>query len=92
MAEDEDGQTAPRYVRALVARLVALARGFFARIGVDERGRWIGKQPPWNVADQPFLSVDDMARFGITGMQSPADYPDRDVSGCAAKTVYLDLQ
>jgi hypothetical protein len=90
--DGEDEQTATRYVQAQVARLVALERGFFARIGVDERVCWIGKQPPYNVADYYFLSVADMARFGITGVQAPAEYAATDLAGLGANIVYLELE
>jgi hypothetical protein len=90
--DGEDEQTATRYVQAQVSRLVALERDFFARIGVDEQVCWIGKQPPYHVPDYYFLSVADMARFGITGVQAPADYPATDLTGLDANIVYLELQ
>jgi hypothetical protein len=90
--DGEDEQTATRYVLAQVAHLVALEREFFGRIGVDERVCWIGKQPPYNVADYYFLSATDMARFGITDVQVPAGYSATDLSGLGASIVYLKLE
>lgn len=89
--DGEDEASATRYVRAQVERLVALERAFFARIGVDQRVCWIGKMPPYSVPDYYFLSVADMARFGITGVTAPADYPATDVSGFEADIVWLAL-
>ena len=89
--DGEDEQTATRYVQAQVARLVALERDFFARIGVDERICWIGKLPPYHVADYYFLSVADMARFGLTAVQAPAAYPATDLNDFDANIVYLEL-
>ena len=90
--DGEDEQTATRYVLAQVARLVALERDFFARIGVDEQVCRVGKMPPYNVADYYFLSVADMARFGITAVQAPDDYTATDMDGFAANIVYLQLE
>ena len=89
--DGEDEQAATRYVQAQVARLVALERDFFARIGVDEQVCWIGKQPPYHVPDYYSLSVADMARFGITDVQAPADYPATDLTGFDANIVFLEL-
>ncbi len=90
--DGEDEQTATRYVQAQMARLVALERDFFARIGVDEQVCWIGKQPPYHVPDYYFLSVVDMARFGITGVQAPAEYSATDPTAFAANIIYLELE
>jgi hypothetical protein len=90
--DGEDEQTATRYVQAQVAQLVALEREFFARIGVDEQVCWIGKQPPYHVPDYYFLSVADMARFGITGVQTPAGYPATDLASFDANIVFLELE
>ena len=90
--DGEDKQTATRYVQAQVARLVALEHEFFARIGVDEQVCWIGKQPPYNVADYYFLSAADMARYGISDVQVPAGYTTMDLSGFEANIVYLELE
>jgi hypothetical protein len=90
--DGEDRQTATRYVQSQVARLVALERDFFARIGVDEQVCWIGKQPPYNVADYYFLSAADMARFGISRVQVPAGYTATDPDRFEANIVYLQLE
>ena len=89
--DGEDEQTATRHVLSQVARLVALERDFFARIGVDEQVCWIGKQPPYSVADYYYLSAADMSRFGISAVQVPAGYTTTDLSGFAANIVYLEL-
>jgi hypothetical protein len=90
--DGEDRETATRYVQSQVARLVALERDFFARIGVYEQVCWIGKQPPYNVADYYFLSAADMARFGISRVQVPAGYTTMDLGGFDASIVYLKLE
>jgi len=90
--DGEDEETATRYVQAQVATLVALERDFFARIGVDEQVCWIGKQPPYNVADYYFLSAAGMARFGISRVQVPAGYTTMDLGGFEADIVYLELE
>lgn len=90
--DGEDEQTATRYVQEQVARLVGLEREFFTRIGVDERVCWIGKQPPYTVPDYYFLSVADMARFGITHVAAPAGYPATDLTGFGVNIVYLELE
>jgi hypothetical protein len=90
--DGEDEQTATRYVQSQVARLVELEREFFKRIGVDEQVCWIGKQPPYNVADYYFLSATDMARFGISDVQAPAGYTAMDPDRFEANIVYLQLQ
>jgi len=90
--DGEDRETATRYVQSQVVRLVALERDFFARIGVDEQVCWIGKQPPYNVADYYFLSAADMARFGISRVQVPAGYTTMDLGGFDASIVYLKLE
>jgi hypothetical protein len=90
--DGEDEQTATRYVQAQVAQLVEMEQAFFARIGVDQQVCWIGKQPPWNVPDYFFLSVADMARFGITRVQAPAEYPATDVAGFEVNILFLELE
>lgn len=87
--EDED--TARREARALVERLVRLEDAFFREIGVDGYVCWVGKMPPHAVPNYYFLSVEDMARFGIDAVEAPADYPRTDVSGLGVDIRYLDL-
>lgn len=87
----EDEQTATRHVQAQVDELVTLERDFFERIGVNEYLCWIGKQPPYNVPDYYFLSVHDMACFGVDRVQAPADYAQTSVSRFADSIVYIEL-
>ena len=74
----EHAATAEPHVRKEVDRLVRLERDFFARIGVNEYLCWIGKMPPYNAPDYYFLSMQDMARFGVTHVQTPPDYENTD--------------
>lgn len=56
---------------ALMAEARDLARReaiFFRRIGVDGYVCWFGKRPPYDMPDFYALRVNDMARFGITGV------------------------
>ena len=76
----EDAQTAKVHARGMVERLAARERRFFEEIGVDQRLCWIGNTPPYAVPDHYFLSVPDMARFGVTNVEAPGDYPATDVS------------
>ena len=88
----EDEQTATRKARAQLEELVGLERAFFAHIGVDEYLCWIGKLPPYNVPDYYFLSVHDMARFGVERVQVPPDYAHTDVSRFTDSIVYIELE
>jgi hypothetical protein len=47
--------------------------------------------PPFNVSNYYFLSVEDMARFGVGQVQAPADYVETDVSGLSDSVVYIKL-
>ena len=76
----EDAATAEVHVREQVDRLVRLERDFFARIGVNEYLCWVGKMPPYNAPDYYFLSRQDMARFGVSQVQTPPGYENTDVS------------
>jgi hypothetical protein len=51
---------------------------FFAMIGVDPFICWFGKIEPFNVRNFYFLSVEDMARFGIHDVSTRADYLETD--------------
>ena len=55
---------AMKSARALALREAALYR----RLGVDGFVCWFGKLAPYDVADFYYLSVDDMARFGIANV------------------------
>ena len=88
----EDYTTARAYVREEVDRLVRLERDFFVRLGVDEYLCWIGKMPPYNAPNYYFLSRSDMARFGITHVQTPPGYSNTDVSGFSDHIMYIKLR
>lgn len=87
----EDAATARVHVREEVDRLVRLEQDFFARTGVDEYLCWIGKMPPYSVPDYYFLSTQDMARFGVTHVHTPAGYEKADFSGMDSHVMYLKL-
>ena len=87
----EDAATARAHVREGVERLVSLERDFFARIGVNEYLCWIGKMPPYNAPDYYFLSTQDMARFGVTHVQTTPGYETTDVSDFGNHIIYIKL-
>ncbi len=87
----EDALTARQRVHAEAVRLARLEQDFFARIGVDEYLCWIGKQPPYSVANYYFLSTDDMARFGVQDVQAPDDYAGTDLSGLDFRIEFISL-
>ena len=88
----EDAATARVQVREDVERLVDLERDFFARIGVNEYLCWIGKVPPYNAPNYYFLSRQDMARFGVTHVQTPPGYGSTDVSDFSDHIIYIKLR
>lgn len=77
----EDRATALVRARQFTEQLVSLEEDFFERIGVDDRLCWFGKLPPHAVPDYYTLSVADMARFGVTNVSAPSDYPDAKALG-----------
>ncbi|UCC55554.1 MAG: hypothetical protein JSU75_09330 [Gammaproteobacteria bacterium] len=87
----KDAVTARAQVREEVDRLVHLEQDFFARIGVDEYLCWIGKMPPYSVPDYYFLSKEDMARFGVTHVHTPAGYEKAKYPGVDANVIYIKL-
>ena len=68
---------------------------FFRRIGVDEYVSRIGNEE-YYVGGLYYLSVEDMARFGITNVRAPPDYEQTDLSALTREThlpiTYLKLQ
>ncbi len=76
----EDQATAGTRARAAARRLAALEDAFFEDIGVDGHLAWVAKMPPYRVPDYYTLPVADMARFGVTGIEAPPDYPPADLS------------
>lgn len=89
--DGQDRDTARREVLAQVARLVHLEQEFFKRIGVNGYLCWIGKMPPYSAPNYYFLSREDMARFGVTRVQTPPDYQHTDVSRLPFSITYLRL-
>lgn len=88
----EDTATAKIHVREEVERLVRLERNFFAHIGVNEYLCWIGKMPPYNAPNYYFLSGQDMARFGVTHVQTLPGYRNTDVSDFSDHVMYIKLR
>lgn len=88
----EDRATALARARQFAEQLVALEQVFFERIEVDDRLCWFGKLPPHEAPDYYTLSVADMARFGVTNVSAPSDYPDARARGQVDNLRYLRLQ
>lgn len=87
----EDEATARAAVKAQMEKLVVLETAFFNKTGVDEKLCRIGKEAPYKVPNYYFLSGKAMQRFGLTGLEFPADYEKTDISGFAVLIQYLDL-
>jgi hypothetical protein len=85
----EDAETAKSHAREEMSRLVRLEREFFTRIGVDEYICWFGKVPPYSAPNYYFLSKQDMARFGVTHVQTPPGYENTDVSGFSGHIMHI---
>ncbi len=69
-------------------------KSFFNKIGVDENITIIGQDAKYSVEDYWFLSVEDMAKFGVKNLIAPVDYPKTDVSRFNTKghsVVFLEL-
>ena len=88
---DEDAATAEAHVREEMEQLARLERDFFTRIGVDEFLCWIGKVPPYSVPNYFYLSRQDMARFGVTHVQTPPGYSNTDVAGFSDHILFITL-
>lgn len=63
-----------------VKTLASLEAEFFESIGVDSFVCWFGKIAPHHVPHMYFLSVTDMAKFGISNVSVRADYASTDLS------------
>ena len=74
-----------------VQRLAKLENTFFASIGLDQFVCWFAKLEPYNVRNLYFLSVKDMAQFGIADVKVRPDYEKTDVSAHSANGV-VNLQ
>lgn len=88
----ENRQQATAFVLEQVNYLVGLEQQFFRKIAVDEALCWIAKMPPYQVSDYYFLSVRDMARFGVRQVQAADNYPASDVSQWPVSITYIDLE
>lgn len=92
MRRTGEGRVAARkHLWAQVQELVAQERDFFALIGVDQDLCWVGKRPPYAVPNYFFLSAQDMARFGVRGVELPASYANTNVSEFAAGIRFISL-
>ncbi len=60
-------------VRAM-APVAAMERTFYAEIGHNGYIAWFGKLPPYQARNLYFLSPEDMAYFGMTGLTVREDY------------------
>lgn len=87
----ESMEKARRFVKKQVDRLVQLEERFFNMIGVDESICWIGKEAPFAVSDYYFLSIEDMARFGVKQVQASNDYVKTDISALSVSVIYIKL-
>lgn len=76
---------------AAVQRLAQMENEFFDRIGLDPFICWFGKIEPHRARNLYFLDVDDMARFGLSGVKARPDYARMDVSAHNAQGV-VNLQ
>lgn len=65
---------------AEVRRLAILENEFFKGIGLDEYLCWFAKVEPYNVRNLYFLNPEDMAQFGLTGVNVRPGYANTDVS------------
>ena len=63
---------------------------FFRRIGVDGFLCWFGKLAPYSIDDFYYLSVQDLARFGVRDVTVPEPSPDapRDAEG--VRKIHVD--
>jgi hypothetical protein len=75
-----------------VERLIRLEFDFFERIGVNDYLCWVGKMPPYNAPNYFFMSSQDMARFGVTRVQTTPAYADTDVTGFPEHILFISLQ
>ena len=63
-----------------ITRLQHMEAAFFQSIGVNELICWAGKLPPYSARNMFFMSVEDMARFGVDQVAARADYTAADAS------------
>ena len=89
---DESRQQAQEFVMHQLDKLVQLEKDFFSMIAVDEAICWIAKLPPYSVSDYYFLSIEDMASFGVVDVESPIDYRTTDVSHLPVSVIYVNLK
>ncbi len=73
---------------------ISKQKSFFNKIGIDGNIAIIGHDVKYGVEDFFFLSVEDMAKFGVKNIIAPVDYPKTDVSRFNKKghsVVFLEL-
>jgi hypothetical protein len=87
----EDAATAERRVRGQMLHLVALERGFFRRIGVDQHLCWVGKVPLYSAPNYYTMSAKDMKRYGVGNVETPAGYGGTDFSRFGESIVFIRL-
>jgi hypothetical protein len=63
-----------------IANMKQKQRAFFETIDVDEALTVVGQSKKYQADDFWFLSVEDMARFGVNQVTAPENYPETDVS------------
>ncbi len=74
--------------------VISKQKSFFNKIGIDGNITIIGHDVKYGVEDFWFLSVEDMAKFGVENIIAPVDYPKTDVSRFNTKghsVVFLEL-
>ncbi len=68
------GLHAPDGNIATYEAIAAKERAYYADVGVIGFISWFGKIAPYNTPNLYFLSADDMAYFGLTGLHVRSDY------------------
>ena len=86
-----DYRTAKMTIESQVDELVKMEHDFFNDIKVNQFICWVGKMPPYNVADFYFLSRQDMAHFGINKIVLNHDYATTDITAFPYDVIYLNL-
>ena len=70
---------------AMAEKTAEKERAFYAEVGVNGYISWFGKLAPYKVWDTYFMSAQDMAYFGLTGLHVRADYEATDLSRINAR-------
>jgi hypothetical protein len=85
----EDAATSERHVRKQVQHLVRMERDYFRRIGIDQYLCWVGKMPPYSASNYYTMSAEDMGRYGVRNVQTPAGYDKMNFTRFAEDTVFI---